>query len=169
MVGSTWQTGRMGVLTPLAVKIGSIGWMPRYLPQIVVVDSALQKLTGQRVTLLDVAGLPNITLRVAGRKSGIVRSTRLLAVPDGAGAWLIAGSYFGGPDMPQWVFNVRSADTVEVGHHGTVSAMRPRELDGDERVRAWRTLVNVWPNFDLYVQRTQRRIPVFRLEPVAAN
>lgn len=169
MLDTTWQTGAMGVLTPLAVKIGSISWLPRYLPQIVVVDSTLQKLTGQRVTLLDVAGLPNITLRVAGRKSGVVRSTRLLAVPEENGAWLIAGSYFGGPDMPQWVFNVRASETVEVGHHGARTTMRPRELEGDERARAWRSMVDVWPNFDLYVKRTDRHIPVFRLTPITVG
>ena len=32
----------MGLLTPLAVKIGSIPWMPKLLPQIVAVDKALQ-------------------------------------------------------------------------------------------------------------------------------
>lgn len=169
MLDPSWQTGAMGVLTPLAVKIGSISWLPRYLPQIVVADSALQKVTGQRVTLLDVAGLPNITLLAAGRKSGVVRSTRLLAVPEEKGGWLIAGSYFGGPDMPQWVFNVRAAETVEVEHHGTRTTMHPRELEGDKRERAWRTLVDVWPNFDLYVKRTDRQIPVFRLEPVESN
>ncbi|MEE3850096.1 nitroreductase family deazaflavin-dependent oxidoreductase [Gordonia sp. LSe1-13] len=156
----------MGMLTPLAVKIGSISWLPRYLPQIVRVDGALQKLTGQRVALLDVAGLPNITVRVAGRKSGVVRSTRLLAVPTRGDAWLIAGSYFGGPEMPQWVYNVRAAATVDVVRHGTGATMRPRELDGAERDDAWREMVDVWPNFTLYETRTDRRIPVFRLEPV---
>ena len=79
----------MGLLTPLAVRIGSISWMPRLLPQIVVVDKSLHRLSGGRVTLLDIAGLPNLTLTVVGRKSGIPRSTPLLCVPHD-GAWLIA-------------------------------------------------------------------------------
>jgi deazaflavin-dependent oxidoreductase (nitroreductase family) len=157
----------MGALTPLAVKIGSISWMPRLLPQIVIVDNAMHKLTGDRYGLLDIGGLPNIELSVKGRKSGVVRSTRLLAVPTDDGAWLIAGSYFGGRDMPQWVFNIRAADTVGVGHRGTTTTMTWRELDGAERETAWATMVEVWPNFDLYVRRTPRRIPVFLLEPAS--
>ncbi len=156
----------MGVLTPVAVKIGAIGWMPRFLPQIVVADTFLLRVTGQRYGLLDLGGLPNITLRVPGRRSGIVRDTRLLAVPRGD-AWLIAGSYFGGPDMPQWVLNVRAADTVEVDDHGRRQTMTWRELAGVDRDRAWSEMVRVWPNFDLYVARTQRQIPVFLLEPPA--
>lgn len=155
----------MGALTPLAVKIGSISWMPRLLQQIVKCDKALQTISGQRVTLLDVAGLPNVTLVVRGRKSGVPRETRLLAVPVGDD-WLIAGSYFGGPVTPQWVHNVRAADTAEVARHGRTYTVHARELDGPERDDAWQLLRDVWPNFDLYERRTARRIPLFRLERV---
>ena len=98
----------MGLLTPLAVRIGSVSWMPRLLPQIVAVDKSLHRLSGGRVTLLDIAGLPNLTLTVVGRKSGVPRSTPLLCVPHDGG-WLVAGSYFGGPKMPLWVGNLRAA------------------------------------------------------------
>ena len=39
------------------------------------------------------------------------------------------------------------------------------ELEGDERAEAWQKLRAVWPNFDLYEQRTDRKIPVFRIRP----
>lgn len=156
----------MGALTPVAIKIGSISWMPRYLPQIVYCDNLVQRLTRQRYGLLDIAGLPNITLRVAGRRSGVVRTTRLLAVPTDDGHRLIAGSYFGGPDMPQWVYNLRAAGAAEMSSHGHSRRMTARELEGDERAAAWERLRSVWPNFDLYVERTDRAIPVFLLEPV---
>ena len=66
--GADGTLSRMGVRKRLAVTIGSIEWMPRYLPQIVKCDSAIQKVTGQRYSLLDIADLPNITLDVPGRK-----------------------------------------------------------------------------------------------------
>ena len=100
----------MGLLTPLAVRIGAIPWMPKLLPQIVFVDKNLQRATKGRVTVLDIAGLPNLMLTVKGRKSGVPRTTPLLCVPHDGG-WLIAGSYFGGPNVPLWVGNVRAADT----------------------------------------------------------
>ncbi|ETA05420.1 MULTISPECIES: nitroreductase family deazaflavin-dependent oxidoreductase [Gordonia] len=154
----------MKVRRSLAIKIGSIPWMPRFLPQIVVGDNAIQTVTGQRMTLLDIADLPNITIRVAGRKTGAIRTTQLLAVPDGDD-WLIAGSYFGGPKMPAWVYNIRAADTIEIVVAGVVSVAVPTELEGADRDAAWQKLRTVWPNFDLYEKRTDRRIPVFRLRP----
>src|SRR5690242_19273269 len=103
----------MGLLTPLAIRIGAIPWMPKLLPQVVWTDRTLQRVTGGRVTILDVAGPPNLTLTVVGRRSGDPRSTPLLCVPDGD-TWLIAGSYFGGPAMPLWVSNLRAAGGAEV-------------------------------------------------------
>ncbi len=152
----------MGLLTPLAIKIGSIPWMPKYLPQIVKCDKAIAAITGQRYGLLDIAGLPNITLIVRGRRSGVERSTELLAAPTPTG-WLIAGSYFGGPDTPQWVHNLRATDTAAVRHEGVTRTASVRELDGEERATAWQALRSTWPNFDLYEKRTDRRIPVFSL------
>lgn len=154
----------MGLLTPLAVKIGSIEWLPRYLPYIVKVDEGLQKVTGGRVDLLDVAGLPSVTILVVGRKSGVERSTTVLAAPAGAD-WIVAGSYFGGPKTPAWVLNLRAADGFDIEQHGRRIPMRAHELAGDERERAWDELRRVWPNFDMYARRTDRTIPLFRLSP----
>ena len=33
----------MGLLTPIAVRIGAISWMPKLLPQVVWLDTNLQK------------------------------------------------------------------------------------------------------------------------------
>src|SRR6476661_8507514 len=147
----------MGLLTPLAVRIGSISWMPKLLPQIVAVDKTLHRLTGGRVTILDVAGLPNLTLTVVGRKSGIPRSTPLLCVPDGD-TWLVAGSYFGGPDMPLWVGNLRAAGEAEVVVRGHSVGVTATELTGDDRAAAWRVMLRTWPNFATYEERTDRVI-----------
>lgn len=157
----------MGLLTPLAVRVGSIEWLPRYLPWIVKVDDAIQKVTGGRVDLLDIAGLPSITMVIRGRKSGIDRTTTVLAAPDGED-WIVAGSYFGNPKAPAWVYNLRAAGELTLaGPGGNLVAMRSRELDGDDRAAAWQRLRGVWPNFDLYEQRTagSRVIPLFRLTP----
>ncbi|MEP9394232.1 nitroreductase family deazaflavin-dependent oxidoreductase [Gordonia sp. VNQ95] len=156
----------MGILTPVAVRIGSIPWMPRYLPQIVKCDNALRKVTGERYGLLDIAGLPNTTVVVAGRRSGVERQTRLLAVPRPGGSWLIAGSYFGGPTTPQWVYNLRATDTAAILDRGTAVPVRVRELHDQARADAWQDLRAVWPNFDLYEVRTDRLIPVFELTPI---
>ena len=62
----------MGLLTPLANRIGAIPWLPRFLPQIVWVDKALHRVSGGRVTVLDLAGLPNLNLTVRGE--GVIKN-----------------------------------------------------------------------------------------------
>lgn len=152
----------MGLLTPLAIRIGAIPWMPKLLPQIVWCDRTLQRLTRGRVSILDIAGLPNLVLTVVGRKSGIPRSTPLLCVPDGE-RWLIAGSYFGGPDMPVWVHNVRAAGEATITWKRERIDVTTREVEGDERAQRWQVMLRTWPNFAKYEERTDRLIPVFEL------
>lgn len=153
----------MGLLTPLAVRIGSVSWMPKLLPQIVWTDKTLQRATRGKVTILDLAGLPNLMLTVAGRKSGLPRSTPLLCVPH-AGGWLVAGSNFGGPDMPLWVANLRAAGTARIRYDGREHEVTAREVEGEERTRLWQVMLTTWPNFAKYEERTNRVIPVFSLE-----
>jgi deazaflavin-dependent oxidoreductase (nitroreductase family) len=156
----------MGLLTPLAVRIGSQPWMPKLLPQVTWTDTRLQRLTRGRVSILDVAGLPNLMLTVTGRKSGIPRSTPLLCVPW-QGGWLIAGSHFGGPKAPVWTHNLRAAETAGVRYRGRDHACTWRELTGEEKAKAWAHMVTIWPNYDKYVEWTDRVIPVFLLTPTA--
>ncbi|GAB3242039.1 nitroreductase family deazaflavin-dependent oxidoreductase [Nocardioides dilutus] len=156
----------MGLFTPIARRVGAIPWLPKYLTQIVWTDKQLQKLTRGKLTLLDVAGLPNVNLTVRGRKSGIERTTPLLCVPD-RDTWLLAGSNFGGPKEPLWVMNLRAA-----GGEAVIQYQRERipviatELEGADREVAWQTMLDVWPNYRLYEARMTRQIPVFRLTRV---
>jgi len=154
----------VGLLTPLAVRIGAIPWMPKLLPQIVWVDTRLQRATHGRYTLLDVAGLPNLLLTVPGRKSGVPRSTPLLCVPY-EGTYLIAGSYFGGPKEPVWVANLEAAMGGEIRVDRRTVPVSARRVDGAERARLWAHMQQTWPNFAKYEERTHRTIKVFQLTP----
>lgn len=157
---------RPGPLKPLAVQVGAISWMPRLLPQIVRTDKALQSATRGRLTILDIAGLPNMMLTVTGRKSGLPRSTPLLCVPDGERI-LIAGSNFGGPTEPMWVRNIEANPAVTARFRGATHELTARRLVDAERAEAWTTMVRTWPNFSRYEQRTDREIKVFELVPRA--
>ena len=153
----------MGLFTPLAIRVGAIEWMPKLLPQVVWLDKFLHKVSRGRVTLLDIAGLPNLNLTVKGKKSGIERTTPLLCVPDDD-TILIAGSYFGGPKTPMWVSNLRAANgeaKVEFGRE--TFAVSARELADPERGGAWKVMLQTLPNYAKYEERTDRLIPVFRL------
>ena len=154
----------MGLFTPLAVRIGSIPWLPRYVPQIMWIDKLLQRWTRGRVSFLGMAGLPNLMLTAIGRKSGAPRDTPLLCVPDGSDI-LIAGSNFGIDKEPMWVKNVEANPEVTVRFRRRTSAMVARRLEGDERSAAWARMLETWPNFAKYEQRTDRQIKLFLLTP----
>jgi len=160
----------VNMLTPLAVRIGAIPWMPKLLPQITATDKFIQRISKGRVTILDIAGLPNLMLTVKGRKSGVPRTPPLLCVPYESGN-LIAGSNFGGEKKPVWVVNVRAAEAkgerVGVRADGRTQQAAVRELTGAERDRAWEHMVKTWPNYERYAERTDRTIPVFFLEPTS--
>lgn len=153
-------------LTPVAIWIGGISWVPRFLKQITAADKFLQRITRGRVSFVGIAGLPSMMLTVTGRKSGIPRSTPVLCVPYRNGN-LIAGSNFGGPQEPVWVLNIRAAETVGVRIGGVEQVSVARELDGAEREEAWRHMLRTWPNYAKYAERVDRTIPVFLLEPVS--
>lgn len=165
MVGRIVYLSAMGLLTPVAIKFGSYAWAPKLLPQIVWFDKRLQKLTRGRYCFVDIAGLPSIELTVPGRKSGVPRSTNLLTVPDGSD-WLIAGSFFGDPKPPAWAANLRATETAKIRYQRKERTVTWRELEGEEREQAWRTMNETWPNFDKYAERIDRVIPVFRLTAV---
>jgi deazaflavin-dependent oxidoreductase (nitroreductase family) len=160
----------VNILTPVAIRIGSISWLPRLLPQITATDKFIQRVTRGRLSLLRIAGLPNLMLTVKGRKSGVPRTTPLLCVPHGSGH-LIAGSNFGGAKPPVWVVNVRAAaekgEPVDVRVAGVSHHALAREVTGEEREPLWDEMVQTWPNYAKYAERTERTIPVFFLDPVA--
>jgi deazaflavin-dependent oxidoreductase (nitroreductase family) len=156
----------MNALTPVALWLGSLSWMPRLLRQITAIDKLIQRVTKGQWSLLRMAGLPSMMLTVTGRKSGIARSTPVLCVPY-AGGHLVAGSNFGGPKQPVWVLNVRAAERVTVTVDGRTHDAVPRELTGEDRAAAWKHMLQTWPNYARYEQRTDRTIPVFLMTPSA--
>ena len=153
-------------LTSVAIWLGGLSWLPRFLRQITAIDKVLQRVTKGQWSLLRIAGLPSMMLTVLGRKSGVARSTPILCVPYGDGH-LIAGSNFGGRKPPVWVLNVRAADRVTVMVDGRTHDAVPRELTGEERAAAWEHMLQTWPNYAKYAERTDRVIPVFWLTPAA--
>lgn len=153
-------------LTPVAIWLGGLSWLPRFLKQITAMDKLLSRITRGRWSFVRIAGLTSLMLTVVGRKSGVPRTTPVLCVPYRTG-YLIAGSNFGGPTQPVWVLNIRAASTVTIGIDGTQRTAVPREVEGPEREEAWTHMLGTWPNYAKYAERTGRTIPVFYLEPTA--
>jgi deazaflavin-dependent oxidoreductase (nitroreductase family) len=158
----------MNLLRPVAIAVGRLSWLPRFLPQIVWLDRTLHRLSGGRLTLLALAGLPELYLTAPGRRSGLARTTPLLYVPYD-GHYLVAGSNWGAPHLPAWVLNLRTAEQEDRDVHAEIRGVRHRvrvrEVTGAERGRLWRAMVATWPNYAHYAAGTDRTIPVFELTP----
>lgn len=115
-------------------------------------------------------GLPGevttLLLTTIGRKSGEPRHVPLLYVDDGDG-YLIMGSKGGNVEHPVWFLNLQANPDCEIRVGAPPVTARARVLAGEERAAAWAKVSTRHPTYAKYQARTDREIPVVRLEPVA--
>jgi deazaflavin-dependent oxidoreductase (nitroreductase family) len=109
-------------------------------------------------------GVPIILLTTVGAKSGGLRKTPLMRV-EHDGRYAVVASKGGAPSEPAWANNIRSHPHVELQDHADKRDYIARELDGEEYVQWWERAAAVWPDYDAYQTKTDRRIAVFVLEP----
>ena len=106
---------------------------------------------------------PCLVLTTTGRTSGIARKIPIIFGRDGDDVVLI-GSQGGAPTHPNWYLN------LQVDPHGSVQVRGDRwevvasTAEGAERERLWKLMTGIWPAYDTYQSRTDRVIPVVRLE-----
>jgi deazaflavin-dependent oxidoreductase (nitroreductase family) len=77
---------------------------------------------------------------------------------------VVVGSKGGAPADPGWYRNLRKHPEVEVQVKNDVFRARARTAEGEERERLWSLAARQWPDYDEYVKRTDRKIPVVVLE-----
>lgn len=154
------------ILTPVAIWLGRQDATRENSSLVVTVDTWMSRVSGGRLPLLRVAGLPTLTLHVPGRRSGAIRSTPLLCASWNNGL-IIIGSNWGGEKTPAWVYNLRAAadGLVEMSVYGARLPVDVRELSDADRDSAWAAAVRVWPNYEHYAARTTRLLPIFHLTP----
>ena len=120
---------------------------------------------GTEATTLRDTGLPVIIVTNRGNRTGAIRKTPLMRAKDGDNYILVA-SVGGSPKNPQWVYNLRADENVEIRDETQVYQMRVREVeDAEERARLWKLAAAAYPPYDEMQQRTPRMIPVFLAEP----
>jgi len=124
---------------------------------------AIYRRTGGRFAN-KVKGAPVLLLDHVGRKSGQARTTPVLYMDDGSDLVIVASR--GGSDAtPAWWLNLKATPdtTVTVGRQRR--RVQAHEASAEERTRLWPKLVAIFPDFDVYKQRTSREIPVIVLSP----
>jgi deazaflavin-dependent oxidoreductase (nitroreductase family) len=126
------------------------------------VDRVLLPATGGRIS--SAPGQTICLLETEGAKSGEVRQTPLLYIPDGERMVLI-GSKAGAPKHPGWVHNMRANPRVKILAPRRTGEYVAREAEGEERKRLWDKAVDYYAGYATYQQRAgKRRIPVVVLE-----
>ena len=127
------------------------------------IDRRLMPLTRGRLSTG--LGQPVVLLHARGAKSGIERTTPLLATKQGE-LLLVVASKAGAAKHPAWLHNVRANPDVEVTIEGRRRPVRARIAEGAERERLWAIACDNYSGYETYQRRAgDRVIPVVVLEP----
>jgi deazaflavin-dependent oxidoreductase (nitroreductase family) len=148
----------------LVVKMAGSPTFARIGPKIVPhLDRALHKASGGR--FISSGGmLPSLMLTATGAKSGLQRTTPLATKPEGD-HWYVVGSNFGRDDHPAWTANLIANPDASVSFKAKDTPVRAHLLTAEEKAEVWPRLVDLWPNYDVYTERSGRDLRVFRLDP----
>jgi deazaflavin-dependent oxidoreductase (nitroreductase family) len=110
-------------------------------------------------------GVPVIVLTSVGAKSGKLRKNALMRV-EHDGEYAVVASMGGAPTHPVWYHNLVNDSHVELQDGPVKKDYQAHETEGDERALWWARATAVWPDYDDYQTKTERRIPLFVLTPI---
>ncbi|MFI6650353.1 nitroreductase family deazaflavin-dependent oxidoreductase [Streptomyces sp. NPDC050529] len=112
--------------------------------------------------------MPVIVLTTLGARSGKIRKTPLMRVEHN-GSYAVVASLGGAPKHPVWYHNLTADPRAELQDGPVRQDMTAREVTGDEKALWWERAVAAYPDYADYQEKTDRRIPVLVLEPVAGG
>jgi len=122
---------------------------------------------GHIVDLSEIGGhrfTTHCLIRVRGRKSGLTRIIPLI-YGDLGGEVVIVASKGGADRNPDWYYNIRASDHVDVQIATQAFRATWREPEYEERHRIWEFMVSAYPPYLAYQRATSRHIPVIVLSP----
>jgi deazaflavin-dependent oxidoreductase (nitroreductase family) len=119
---------------------------------------------GQQANTLRDTGDPIVVITSVGAKSGVLRKNPVMRV-ERDGKYVAIASKGGAPDQPEWYYNFLANPEVELQDGPDRKTYRARLLEGAERADWWQHAVDTWPTYASYQKKTERKIPVFLLEP----
>jgi deazaflavin-dependent oxidoreductase (nitroreductase family) len=128
-------------------------------------DDAVTRLTRGRTSAPQVlAGLPVLHVTTTGRRSGLRRTSHLIAVPVDDTLALL-GTNFGQPSTPAWALNLEADPRAEVSYRQATVQTSARPATEDESARVLAGSAQVYGGYLAYQQRiTGRRLRIFVLE-----
>ncbi|AWS44719.1 nitroreductase family deazaflavin-dependent oxidoreductase [Streptosporangium sp. 'caverna'] len=127
-------------------------------------DLAVHRLTRGRLLPSDQV-IPTLVLTTTGSRSGEPRVAPLACLPEDDGGFLIVGSNLGRAHHPAWSGNLLKTPAATMSFHGREFPVTGRLLAGEERAEAWARLLQAWPVYNRYTQKSGHDLRVFRLSP----
>jgi deazaflavin-dependent oxidoreductase (nitroreductase family) len=130
------------------------------------VDDLVGRLTRGRTSAPEtLAGLPVLDVTTVGRRSGLPRTSHLIAVPF-RDTLALLGTNFGQPTTPAWVLNLEAHPRAMVRHKGTTVEVQARPATSEEHAAVLLASSQVYGGYVRYQQRiTGRRLRIFVLDP----
>ena len=101
-------------------------------------------------------------LTTHGRKTGKERTVPLLFVESSAGNPVVVGTNWGGKGHPLWVANLEADPSARWKASDEVP-VTARRVEGTEFNELWLKLVEIWPGYDKYVERSGRKPRMYEL------
>jgi len=104
-------------------------------------------------------GVPTLLLTTRGKKSGTARRTALIYGRDGDD-YVVMASYAGAPAHPDWYFNLDADPEVVIQVGEEIMTGTARTVSDEDRDRVWKAMTAIWPDYDEYATKTDRKIPL---------
>ncbi len=138
---------------------------------LVPLDRMIFRATKGRASLAHIGAnnhqtMQNLLLTTVGRKSGKKRDNPLLFL-DHDGGWVIVGSRYGTDTHPGWTYNLAADPQAKVIVRGSEHAVAARRITQDELDALWPRLVEIYPAWQDYRERTNREFRAFHLTPTS--
>jgi deazaflavin-dependent oxidoreductase (nitroreductase family) len=130
-------------------------------------DTWVDRLSQGRTSLsMLLAGLPVLLVSTTGRKSGLRRTTHLIAIPIRDTLALI-GSNFGQSATPAWALNLEADPRATATYRGRSVDVVARPADASEFEQVLRTAAPLYGGYAKYRERIgeSRWLRIFVLEP----
>jgi deazaflavin-dependent oxidoreductase (nitroreductase family) len=107
----------------------------------------------------------NLLVRYKGRKSGRTMITPLCYGSIG-GEIVVVGSKGGSEAHPAWYLNLTSSPEIDFQIATQAFRATWREPQGAERDKVWAYMVDCYPFYATYQEKTERQIPLVMMTPV---
>ena len=107
---------------------------------------------------------PVLLLTSTGRKSGEQRTAPVVYMADGE-RFVVIGTNAGNKRTPAWALNLRANPDAEIQVRARTLEVRARVAEGEERADLWRRSNEQYSGFDTYLEKLDRDVSLFVLEP----